>query len=149
MLSFIWRKNRRTTIAHNNRSEFRPRLEALEDRCLLSGGVLDPTFGSGGLVSTTAGGLDAAYAVATYPAGTANAGEVVAVGYATVTKGRNTYNEPAIVRYNPSGTLDTSFGGTGEVIMDLKYSLAQDVVIQPDGKIVVAYSSGGTFNLAR
>src|SRR5262249_8301499 len=31
---------------------FRPRLEALEDRCLLSGGVLDPTFGSGGMLAT-------------------------------------------------------------------------------------------------
>src|SRR5262249_19783462 len=82
--------------------------------------------------------------------GTANAGEVVAVGYATVTKGGNTYNEPATVRYDASGNLDKSFAGTGEVILNLKNGgLAQDVVIQPDGRIVVAYSSGSTFNLAR
>jgi hypothetical protein len=30
-------------------------LERLEDRCLLSGGVLDPTFGSGGIVTTAIG----------------------------------------------------------------------------------------------
>src|SRR5262249_38148067 len=33
-------------------ARFRPRLEALEDRCLLSAGLLDPTFGTGGLVTT-------------------------------------------------------------------------------------------------
>ena len=40
--------------------------ELLEDRCLLSGGVLDPTFGSGGLVTTTVGSSSRALAVATY-----------------------------------------------------------------------------------
>src|SRR5947209_9542949 len=59
----------------------RPRLEVLEDRRLLSGGVLDPTFGSGGLVTTTLGADSRAYAVATYPnQGTANDGKVVAAG---------------------------------------------------------------------
>ena len=150
MFSFIWRKNRRTPAVHKPQSRFRPRLEALEDRCLLSGGVLDPTFGSGGIVTTTAGGLSNAFAVATYPAGSANAGEVVAVGDAQVGTVNKPKVEPAIVRYNTNGTLDTSFGGTGEVIMNLKNGgMARDVVVQPDGKVVVAYSSGGTFNLAR
>jgi hypothetical protein len=67
MFAFIWRKRRRTTTAHKTQSQFRPRIEPLEDRCLLSGGVLDPTFGSGGLVTTTVGGLSDAWAVATYP----------------------------------------------------------------------------------
>src|SRR5437588_12355981 len=59
----------------------RPRLEVLEDRRLLSGGVLDPTFGSGGLITTTLGADSRAYAVATYPnKGTANDGKVVAAG---------------------------------------------------------------------
>ncbi len=129
---------------------FRPRVEALEDRCLPSGGVLDPTFGSGGIVTTTTGGLYNAYAVATYPAAAANVGEVVAVGDATVGTGTKATNQPAIVRYNTNGTLDTSFGGTGEVIMNLKNGgMARDVMVQPDGKIVVAYSAGSPFNLAR
>jgi uncharacterized delta-60 repeat protein len=149
MFSFF-RHRIRCTAPARKVSRCRPQLEALEDRCLPSGGVLDPTFGSGGLVSTTAGGLNALFAVATYPAGTANAGEVVAVGDATVGRGGNTRYEPAIVRYNSSGTLDTSFGGTGEVILNLKSgAVARDVAIQPDGKIVVNYTSGGTFNLAR
>jgi uncharacterized delta-60 repeat protein len=149
MFSFFHHKPRCTAPACKA-SRYRPQLEALEDRCLLSGGVLDPTFGSGGLVTTTSGGLRTAFAVATYPAGTANAGEVVAVGDATAGSGRNTSNAPAIVRYNLNGTLDTSFGGTGEVILSLKSGgVTRDVVIQPDGKIVVNYTSGSTFNLAR
>src|SRR5215472_2769673 len=111
MLSFLRRKTSRLTTGRQQTS-FRPRLAVLEDRCLPSGGVLDPTFGSGGLVSTAVGGLSNAYAVATYPTGTANAGEVVAVGDATVGSGHNTKNEPAIVRYSLNGALDTSFGGT-------------------------------------
>lgn len=34
-------------------SAVRPQVEVLEDRCLLSAGDLDPTFGSGGWVTTT------------------------------------------------------------------------------------------------
>src|SRR5260370_36938480 len=40
----------RRDILHKLR--FTPRLEPLEDRTLLSDGVLDPTFGVGGLVTT-------------------------------------------------------------------------------------------------
>jgi len=150
MFTFVSRKKGSSSKAHKPHSRFRPSLEALEDRRLPSGGVLDPTFGSGGIVTTTAGGLSNAFAVATYPAGSANAGEVVAVGDAQVGTVNKPKNEPAIVRYNTNGTLDTSFGGTGAVIMNLKSGgMARDVVVQPDGKIVVAYSSGGTFNLAR
>ena len=106
------RKHRPTGGNRSGRSTFRPRLEALEDRCLPSGGVLDPTFGSGGLVNTTIGSGAAAYAVATYPsAGTANDGKIVVVGAAST----KTANYMAVVRYNLNGTLDTSFGGTGEV----------------------------------
>jgi uncharacterized delta-60 repeat protein len=130
-------------------------LDVLEDRCLPSGGVLDPTFGSGGLVSTTVGGLSNAYAVATYPnAGTANDGKVVAVGEADVPRGSNTYPEFAVARFNLNGALDTTFGGTGEVTTILttvrQGGVARDVAIQPDGKIVVAgYSFGGDFALVR
>jgi uncharacterized delta-60 repeat protein len=118
-----------------------------------SGGALDPTFASGGLVSTTVGAFNNAFAVATYPAGTANAGKVVAVGTATMTKGTTTYNEFAVVRYNLDGTLDPSFGGTGEVTTILtsvqQGGWARDVVIQPDGKVVVAGEAFPGFALVR
>ena len=127
--------------------------EVCEERRLLSAGALDPTFGSGGLVSTTVGGFGNAFAVATYPAGTANARKVVAVGTATLTKGTKSYNEFAVVRYNLDGTLDTSFGGTGEVTTILtsvqQSGRARDVAIQPDGKVVVAGEAFPGFALVR
>jgi uncharacterized delta-60 repeat protein len=121
----------------------RPRLEALEDRCLLSGGVLDPTFGSGGVFTTAVGGQTSwAFAVATYPdAGTVNDGKVVVAG-GLLGDGRG-----AVARYDPlNGTLDTSFGSGG--LVTSPNGIVNDVKIQPDGKIVTADSTGG-FNVVR
>ena len=135
-------------------TRFRPNLELLEDRWLPSGGALDPSFGSGGLVTTNAGGFSSAYAVATYPStGAANDGKVVAVGDAAVTRGSSTYYELAVTRFNLNGTLDTSFGGTGEVTTILTNlqsgGRARDVAIQPDGKILVAGQAFSGFALVR
>ena len=127
-----------------------PRLEQLEDRCLPSGGVLDPTFGSGGLVTTNFAGGGQALAVAAYPnAGTANDGKVVSVGYVNSGGGRG--EDFAVVRYSLDGTLDRTFGGTGEVITNLGSTgdEAHAVAVQSDGKIVVAGQSGSAMALAR
>jgi uncharacterized delta-60 repeat protein len=135
-------------------TSFKPRLEAIEDRCLLSGGVLDPTFGSGGMVSTAIGPSNsAAYAVATYPAvRTANDGKVVVAGYTINPKKGPAGDENfAVVRYNLDGTPDLSFGGRGEVTTDLgtNFDVAQDVAVQPDGKVVVAGYAGNAFAVVR
>ena len=57
----------------------------------------------------------------------------------------------AVVRYNPDGTLDTGFGTNGIVITSISAGSdqANDVVIQPDGKIVLAGTSSGSFALVR
>ena len=46
----------------------------------------------------------------------------------------------ALVRYNPDGSLDTSFDGDGKVTTDFSGGgdIAYGVVIEPDGKILVA-----------
>ena len=53
-------------------------------------------------------------------------------------------NEPnaTILRYNPNGSLDTTFGSGGKIIRN-GASISQPVktAIQPDGKIIVAASS--------
>ncbi len=141
--------SRKTRPAARNRAprtSFRPRLEALEDRCLLSGGVLDPTFGSGGLVTTAIGTYSRAFAVATYAnEGTANDGKIVAAGDAATGRTNTEYME--VVRYNRDGTLDGTFGGTGEV-MALQ-GAAWAVQVQPDGKVLAAGVSGGHFAVVR
>jgi uncharacterized delta-60 repeat protein len=148
--SWLQNKTRRQVI----RTRRRPELEVLEDRCLLSGGVLDPTFGTAGTVTTPVGTIDSAdYSVATYPnAGNANDGKVVAAGYESSTKRGSIRDlDFAVVRYNLDGTLDRSFGGTGQVTTNLGTTtdVATAVVVQSDGKVVAAGYSGGDFAVVR
>src|SRR5262249_52243490 len=56
----------------------------------------------------------------------------------------------AVARYNPDGTLDTSFSGDGKLVTDFGGDdVARAVAIQDDGKIVVAgYSVPGPYQEA-
>src|SRR5215510_9526870 len=89
-------------------------------------GDLDPTFGVGGKVINPSGG---SYDVAIQPDG-----KIVSVGIAA---GGSEGTQIAVARYNIDGSPDTTFGGTGRVLIH-HYQVAMDVAIQPDGKIVIA-----------
>src|SRR5690242_20170094 len=90
--------------------KIRPGLERLEDRLTPNAGDLDPTFGNGGTVTTDLNsGYDWAYAVAVQPDG-----KVVAAGRTGVSG-----FDIAVVRYNPDGSLDGTFGTGGKVVTDL------------------------------
>jgi uncharacterized delta-60 repeat protein len=101
-------------------------------------GDLDTTFGTGGKVTTAIGSSpDVAYSVVVQ-----SDGKIVAVGYT------GSYTDFAVVRYNTDGSLDTTFGTGGKVITDIGGLTANDiatsVVLQSDGKIIVAgYSYQG------
>ena len=112
-------------------------------------GNLDPTFGTIGQPTLGSGGkvmtdfdhsADIANAVAVQPDG-----KLVVVG-TTYTNNDFSGEDFAVARYNPNGTLDTTFGAGGKVQTDFPglAAVASSVVIQPDGKIVVA---GGAFPL--
>ena len=117
-------------------------------------GTLDTTFGTNGKVMTDIGNGDddTIYSIAIQADG-----KIVAGGYAYEIDGEG--NDGllfALVRYNPDGTLDTTFGTNGKVTTDVGsgdddtiYSIA----IQADGKIVaVGYSENNTdrsFTVAR
>jgi len=109
-------------------------------------GVLDPTFGSEGLLTTALLGRDEAFAVAIQ-----SDGKIVVGGYA----GYMGSEDPeffALVRYNSDGTRDKSFGSNGKVMTQLSsfYDEVQALAIQPDGKILAAgLSSDRDFALAR
>jgi uncharacterized delta-60 repeat protein len=131
------------------RLAFRPRLEALEDRLTPSGGLLDPTFGSGGLVTTSpvSGGRirNVGGASVIQPDG-----KIVVVG--------SSYNEASLntgyidlVRYNPDGTLDRSFNKGGVVATKYGSRLsATGVALDPtSGKIVVVGGESGGVHLVR
>lgn len=97
-------------------------------------GSLDPSFGSGGKVVTDfSEGVDEAYDIAVQ-----RDGKLVAVGYAN--GGLPVSRDFAIARYLPDGRLDASFGTGGKVLTDFfgGDDMANAVVVQNDGKIVVA-----------
>jgi uncharacterized delta-60 repeat protein len=74
-------------------------------------GVLDPSFGSGGKV-TTPGTRAGANAMLIQPDG-----KIVAVGTGNPTDGY--YNQFAVFRYTTNGVLDPTFNGTGKVFTSL------------------------------
>ena len=108
-------------------------------------GDLDPSFGSGGVVTTDFGGRgDFGLAVAVQTDGKiVTAGNSSAVGVFSVAF--------ALSRHNPNGALDTTFGSGGKVLTSFGGSLsaAADVAVQPDGKIVAVGIANGDFGVAR
>jgi uncharacterized delta-60 repeat protein len=55
----------------------------------------------------------------------------------------------ALVRHNPDGSFDNTFGGDGLVLTDLNASDRASLAIQDDGRIVVAGGPSGDFALSR
>lgn len=97
-------------------------------------GSLDTSFGSGGKVTTSFGtGTDIANAVALQ-----GDGKIVVVGSSV--QGSN--NDVAMARYNPNGTLDTTFSGDGKLtIPSAGDASATSVAVHPTGAIVVVGTS--------
>ena len=118
-------------------------------------GSLDAGFGSGGKVVTNLGVRDGsksndwALAVATQ-----GDGKIVVAGSSDARgepaeKG-GYVKDFALVRYNPDGSLDRSFGSGGKVLTRfVGNAQAQAVAIQRDGSIVAAGGGAGYFALAR
>jgi uncharacterized delta-60 repeat protein len=112
-------------------------------------GSLDPAFGTGGTVVT---GQGAANAALLQPDG-----KIVAVGSSDPV----TWGSWVLTRYQPDGSLDSSFGANGSVITDFgtypaaAYGVAIDdtgrllVVGEPDvaaGTVLIRYQSDGSID---
>ncbi|MFC1738457.1 hypothetical protein ACFL1G_05330 [Planctomycetota bacterium] len=116
----------------------------------LEPGDLDPTFGEGGMVAIDFLASQADHSrgdVAIQPDG-----KVVVVG---ASWSADTGNDFALTRYNPDGSLDTSFGDGGMVtssrgsgVHDATSESATGVAIDSYGRIIVAGASAG-FVVAR
>jgi uncharacterized delta-60 repeat protein len=102
----------------------------------LPDGRLDAGFGDNGRVLTDLG-ADAEWISAI---AADSAGRIVAVGVSSPLMGPG---DLALVRYEPDGRLDPSFGDGGRVLTDLSGNddAAQAMAIQDDGRIVVAGST--------
>ena len=106
-------------------------------------GKLDSTFSGDGRVVTNIGDHDTGNGVVVQPDG-----KTVVAGFAEMTGSLFNW-DVVVLKYKRDGSLDPAFGGgDGIVTTDLgspeapEYQdLGQDVVLQPDGKIVVVGSS--------
>ncbi len=114
-------------------------------------GTLDTAFGTGGKVTTDFGG--------NYDFGRAitidSSGKILVAGQTFNVN--NFYYDFALARYNPDGTLDTTFGTGGKVRTDFSggEDIGYGITIDSSGKILVAglaynvSNSNDDFGLAR
>ena len=109
-------------------------------------GTLDNAFGIHGGVTTPFPGniLAHAFAVALQ-----RNGDIVAVGQTALTESGP--SDFALARYNPDGSVDTTFGNNGFVSTPFGASVAfaNTVLIQIDGKIIALGNSNNGTTLAR
>jgi uncharacterized delta-60 repeat protein len=111
-------------------------------------GMLDASFGTGGIVTTPfdfPGNFDRVSTVVVQPDG-----KFIAVGSTVMTP----FADFALARFNANGTLDVTFGTSGIVTTGFGVSAeATSAVVQADGKIVAAgyanLNGGESFALAR
>jgi uncharacterized delta-60 repeat protein len=106
-------------------------------------GDRDPAFGSDGIVTTRFGDESAAQALAIQPDG-----RIVVAGMASHPERGWDF---ALARYNPNGSLDTTFSGDGRLTTDFDggADAAHALALQPDGRIVLGGESKGDFAAAR
>jgi uncharacterized delta-60 repeat protein len=144
-------RSRRNLPLSRPRPGIRPRVEFLEERTLLNVGNLDPTFGTGGKVTTDfAGGDSSARASVVQPDG-----KIVVAGSVNFSG----HYQFALARYNPDGTPDLSFGLGGKVTTPFAvnndlggYAEAYAVALQGDEILAGGITDGHSqwlFALAR
>lgn len=104
---------------------------------LSANGVPDTNFGTDGLVVTD---FDQNHDRPTALALDSN-GRIIVAGITYHLKNDAKWHDEdfGIVRYNPDGTLDTSFGSGGKVRTDFAqgHDVAADVIVQPDQRLLV------------
>jgi uncharacterized delta-60 repeat protein len=128
----------RIVVAGGNNPQATPPYTAMALARYLPNGTLDQTFGSDGVVTTPIGaGFTGGSDIALQPDG-----RIVVTG--------STDNDFAVARYEPDGSLDTTFGRYGSTTTQIGPSAyARAVALEGDGSIVVAGSADDTFALTR
>lgn len=111
-------------------------------------GTTDESFGNGGEVDTDFDAQDTPFAVAIQ-----SDSRIVVAGWAP--NANSTESNFAVARYNPDGSLDSTFDGDGTTTIDFgAREFAYDLAVQSDAKLVVVGQStlpptGNDFALAR
>jgi len=140
----------RAARAARPRHPISARLESLETRTLFAAGDLDPTFGAGGadgdgVVTTNIATTAAVPTVDSAQTVLVQSDSKILVGGAS---DAGIGGDFALARYNPDGTLDTTFGG-GDGIVTTDFGDAdsiQSIALTGDGHIVAVGNTGtGSF----
>jgi uncharacterized delta-60 repeat protein len=100
-------------------------------------GNQDITFGNRGTVITRFGPLGRFFNYASAVAIQGD-GRIIVAGRVVTPSASNSVSL-GLVRYNPDGSLDVSFGSSGMVISPFPASAPQGISLQADGKIIVAF----------
>ena len=103
-------------------------------------GALDTSFDGDGIATTNDAPFDETTAAALQPDGK------------IIVTQRRDLNNSALIRFNPNGSLDTSFHGDGLFIFPASThtnTFARAIAIQPDGKIIISGSQGPDIFLSR
>lgn len=107
-------------------------------------GSLDTSFGTGGKVISPEAGNQLTSSLLILPDG-----KILAIGTGSENHGVVDYNV-TVYRYNSDGSFDTTFGTGGKIIYNFPDgSWANDAVLQPDGKIIIAGGIDGDFTVFR
>lgn len=112
-------------------------------KLLAQAGDLDNSFDEDGKVQTSiSSNADVIRSLAIYPDG-----RILAAGSSR--SSNNSYWDFSLARYNPNGSLDTSFSGDGKIVTNFgpKDDEIYSVVLQEDGKIVAAGTTDNGNNL--
>src|SRR5262249_35128664 len=124
-------KSRPTNPLHQAR--FYPRFLSLEDRVTPGAGQLDLTFGTGGLVTTR-------FPSPSFDVGQGatvdSLGRLIVTGNTSSSLGATDAARTAVTRYTVSGVLDTSFGGTGIVV--IPFGTPSAVAVDSNDRIIIA-----------
>ncbi|MBK9438372.1 MAG: VCBS repeat-containing protein [Chloracidobacterium sp.] len=107
-----------------------------------SNGSLDTSFDGDGFAFISIGvGSDGANSIVIEPSG-----KILVAGFAD----SGTNSDFAIVRFNSNGSLDSSYGIAGKVILNIFVSdIGNAIVLDSLGRAVVAGEAGGMFGLIR
>ncbi|MEZ4958539.1 MAG: delta-60 repeat domain-containing protein [Saprospiraceae bacterium] len=108
--------------------------------CLTAGwaqpGQLDPTFGNGGIVTTTLDQALESRTIVLQPDG-----KVVVAGWYKISS-----RKLLLIRYNTDGSIDTGFGDNGKFISDFVVYDAVNIALLPNGKLVATGNLNGNFD---
>jgi uncharacterized delta-60 repeat protein len=119
---------------------FKPVLESLETRRLMSVGMLDNNFSGDGHVEEAFSDLGYDMAVGFAVANQLDGKVVVA---ATVFQGGNSV--VGVIRYTPEGELDPTFDGDGRAIISINnQETVEDVIVRDSGEILLVGSTQST-----